>query len=124
MREYHIITGESQGHQFTAASTGIGAPSTAILLEEAAKLGAKNLLRVGNSGGLAPSLELGDLVITSGAVRDDGTSRSYVLPEYPAVADYRCVSALVNAAKAQAARFPNRNYLVIGCILRTQRHPE
>ena len=62
------------------------------------------MIRVGNSGGLQPALALGDLVITTGAVRDDGTSRSYVLPEYPAVADYAVVAALVGAARARGVR--------------------
>ena len=53
-REYRIVTGEIQGVPVTAASTGIGAPSTAILIEELAKLGSHTLLRVGNSGGLSP----------------------------------------------------------------------
>jgi uridine phosphorylase len=104
-REYRIVTGESDGVPMSAASTGIGAPSTAILLEELAKLGVHTLMRVGNSGGLSPRLDLGDLVISTGAVRDDGTSRSYVIPEYPAVADYRVVSALVDAARESGARW-------------------
>ena len=105
LREYRITTGERDGVRLAAASTGIGAPSTAILVEELAKIGVRNLIRVGNSGGLNPSLELGDLVITTGAVRDDGTTRSYVTTEYPAVADYRVVSALVEAAQAEGVRF-------------------
>jgi uridine phosphorylase len=51
-----------------------------------------------------PALELGDLAITTGAVRDDGTSRSYVAPEYPAVASHELVGALVDAARAAGAR--------------------
>ncbi len=101
VREYRIVTGECEGLRVSAASTGIGAPSTAILVEELAKLGAHTLLRIGNSGGLAPRLELGDLVVTTGAVRDDGTSRSYVVPEYPATADHRLVGALLDAARVQ-----------------------
>src|SRR5512138_117772 len=89
VREYLVVTGELGGVRLSAASTGIGGPSTAILVEELVKLGAHTFLRVGNSGGLDPSLALGDLVVTTGAVRDDGTSRSYVAPEYPAVADWR-----------------------------------
>ena len=104
LREYRIAVGERDGVQLAAASTGIGAPSTAILVEELAKIGAKRLIRVGNSGGLQPALELGDLVITTGAVRDDGTSRSYVLPEYPAVASWEVVGALVTAARARGVR--------------------
>ena len=68
------------------------------VVEELVKLGTTTLLRVGNSGGLSPRLDLGDLVITTGAVRDDGTSRTYVIPEYPAVADPRLVTALLDAA--------------------------
>lgn len=104
-REYRVVTGECGGIPLTAASTGIGAPSTAILLEELAKLGSHTFIRVGNSGGLSPHLDLGELVITTGAVRDDGTSRSYVAPEYPAVADYRVVAALVAAASERGVRF-------------------
>ncbi|MFQ5697717.1 MAG: nucleoside phosphorylase [Myxococcota bacterium] len=105
VREYRIVTGTQDGVQLTAASTGIGAPSTAILVEELAKTGVRTLIRVGNSGGLDPNLELGDLVITTGAVRDDGTSRSYVQPEFPAVAHHRVVAALEDAARERGVRF-------------------
>jgi len=104
VREYRVVTGRHRGMPLTAACHGIGAPSTAILIEELAKLGVHTMLRVGNSGGLAPDLELGDLVVTTGAVRDDGTSRSYVRPEYPAVADHAIVGALLAAAKERGAR--------------------
>ncbi len=105
LREYTILSGKKDGVALTAASTGIGAPSTAIVLEELAKLGAHTFLRIGNCGGLDPELELGDLAITTGAVRDDGTSRSYVIPEYPAVASHQLVGALVDAARAAGARY-------------------
>jgi len=104
VREYRIVVGERRGVTLAAASSGIGAPSTAILIEELAKVGARTLIRIGNSGGLDPELEVGDLAITTGAVRDDGTSRSYVIPEYPAVAHYDVVTALVEAARAQDVR--------------------
>lgn len=104
MREYRVVTGTLNGVPLTAASTGIGGPSTAILLEELVKLGAHTFVRVGNSGGLDPSLALGDLVVTTGAVRDDGTSRSYVVPEYPALADHGLVAALLEAGRARGAR--------------------
>jgi len=100
VREYRVVVGNLDGHRLAAASTGIGAPSTAVLVEELAKLGVRTFIRVGNSGGLDPALGLGDLVITTGAVRDDGTSRGYITPEYPAVASYEVVGALVEAARA------------------------
>ena len=103
-REYRVVTGEFGGVPLTAASTGIGAPGTAVIVEELMKLGGHTFLRVGNSGGLAPGLEVGDLVITTAAVRDDGTSRSYVVPEYPAVADHRIVGALLEAAELRGIR--------------------
>jgi uridine phosphorylase len=104
VREYTIVSGSKDGIALTAASHGIGAPGTAVLLEELIKLGASTIIRIGNSGGLDPNLELGDLAITTGCVRDDGTSRTYVIPEYPAVADYRVVSALADAAHAKSIR--------------------
>lgn len=104
VREYTIVTGAKAGTPLTAASHGIGAPGTAVLVEELIKLGARTFLRIGNSGGLDPALEIGDLAITTGCVRDDGTTRSYVVPEYPAVASWEVVAALVEAARATDAR--------------------
>lgn len=104
VREYVVHTGTKDGIRLTAASTGIGAPSTAILVEELAKIGAKTFIRVGNSGAIADQVQLGDYVISTGAIRDDGTSKTYVQPEYPAVASYEVVAALVAAAKASGAR--------------------
>ena len=104
VREYRVAVGELNGQRLAVASTGIGAPSTAVIVEELAKIVASTLIRIGNSGGLHPDLALGDLVITTGAVRDDGTSRSYVAAEYPAVASYDVVGALVEAARASGVR--------------------
>ena len=104
VREFTIVTGEKDGVALSAASHGIGAPSTAVLIEELIKLGATTMIRIGNSGGLDPDLELGDLAITTGSVRDDGTSKTYVVPEFPAVADWEIVAALVEAAKRRSVR--------------------
>ena len=103
-REYRVVTGALNGVALSAASTGIGAPSTAVIVEELIKLGAHTFIRVGNSGGLAPDLALGDLVITTGAVRDDGTTKAYVIPEFPAIADHEITLALLAAARAKGAR--------------------
>jgi uridine phosphorylase len=104
VREYRIVSGTKDGVAVSAASHGIGAPGTAVLVEELIKLGATTMIRIGNSGGLDPDLELGDLAITTASVRDDGTSKTYVIPEYPAVASWEVVAALVGAAQALDVR--------------------
>lgn len=101
IREYVIHTGEYKGVRLTAGSTGIGGPSTAVIFEEMAKLGGHTFIRVGNSGALADQVELGDYVVTTASLRDDGTSKGYVRPEYPAAAHYEVVQALVMAGAAQ-----------------------
>ena len=105
IREYTIFGGTVSNTPVTVASTGIGGPSTAILVEELANLGAHTMIRIGTSGGIAPGLEKGDFVISTGAIRADGTSRSYAWPEFPAVADHEVVMALVEAATKARARF-------------------
>lgn len=100
VREYVVHTGVKDGVPLSAASTGIGGPSTAVILEEMAKLGATTLIRVGNSGALAGHVQLGDYVVTTASIRDDGTSKTYVRSDYPAAAHYKVVQALVDAARA------------------------
>jgi uridine phosphorylase len=105
VREYTVHSGSINGTSVTVASTGIGGPSTAILVEELANLGAKTFIRIGTSGGIADGLEKGDLVVASGAVRMDGTSRSYAWAEYPALASYDVVAALIDSATRAKRRF-------------------
>lgn len=105
IREFLIYEGILDGKKVTIASTGIGGPSTAILMEELANLGAKTFLRIGTSGGIADDLEKGDIVICTGAIRADGTSRSYVWPEFPASAHHEMILALIKSAKAKRAKF-------------------
>ncbi len=79
-------------------SSGIGGPSTAIAVEELAQLGVRTFLRVGTTGGIQPHLQPGDVIVTTGAVRLDGTSLHFAPMEFPAVADFACTTALVEAA--------------------------
>lgn len=104
-REFSVHSGRIAGLPVTAASTGIGGPSTAILLEELASVGAKTFIRIGTSGGVADGLEKGDFVISTGAIRADGTSRSYAWPEYPALAHHEVTLALIDAAQRRKSRF-------------------
>jgi uridine phosphorylase len=80
-------------------STGMGGPSTAIAVEELFKTGVRNFIRVGTCGGMALPVIGGDLVIATGAIRMEGTTREYVPVEFPAVANLDITNALVEAAK-------------------------
>ena len=98
-REFVTYTGEVDGIPISATSTGIGCPSAAICVEELARVGAEVFIRVGTAGSLQEHVDLGHLVITTGAVREEGTSRQYVPISYPAVADLGVATALVEAAQ-------------------------
>ncbi len=97
-REFTTYTGFLLGEKVSVVSTGIGGPSAAIAMEELAALGADTFVRVGTCGGMAPGVSGGDLIIATGAVRQEGTSREYAPVEFPAVAHYQVLSALTEAA--------------------------
>ena len=96
-REYTTYTGTLLGEKVSVVSTGIGGPSAAIAVEELIRCGAHTFIRVGTSGGIDIKVVGGDLIVASGAIRGDGTSREYIPEEYPAVADFEVVSALKQA---------------------------
>ena len=98
-REYRTFTGTVDGIKVSCCSTGIGCPSTAIAVEELIKCGADTFIRIGTCGALQREVKLGDLCITTGAVREEGTSRQYVPLSYPAVADLDVTLALREAAR-------------------------
>ena len=99
-REFTTYTGTLDGTRVSVTSTGIGGPSAAIAMEELAALGAHTFLRIGTCGGMQPDVKSGDIVIATGAVRMEGTSKEYAPIEYPAVPDFGVTTALVSAAKA------------------------
>jgi uridine phosphorylase len=84
------------GHPLTIQSTGMGGPSAAIVIAELSDLGARRLIRVGTCGGLDPALALGDLVIVTGALPRDGTSRALGASR-PVSPDPALLEALVGA---------------------------
>ncbi|MFB6165404.1 MAG: uridine phosphorylase, partial [Haloarculaceae archaeon] len=84
-REYRTATGTYEGTPLSVTSTGIGSPSAAIAVEELARVGADTFIRVGSCGAIREEASVGDLVITRGAVRQEGTSDEYVREDYPAV---------------------------------------
>ena len=98
-REYVTYTGTLDGVKVSVTSTGIGGPSAAIALEELVHCGAHTFVRVGTSGGMQKEVLGGDVVIATGAIRLDGTSKEYAPIEYPAVANFDVVMALKESAK-------------------------
>jgi len=98
-RDLFTYTGFYKGERLTVATTGMGAPSTAIVLEELVNLGGKVFIRVGSAGGIDPGLNVGDVVIATGSVRDDGTTSAYLRPTFPAVADFDVLKTMVEVSK-------------------------
>ncbi len=104
-REFKTIAGTLCGVPVCVTSTGIGGPSAAIAMEELSSVGVKTFIRVGTCGGIATEVASSDIVIATGAVRHEGTSREYLPIEYPAVPDFNVVAALVSAAKTLGRRY-------------------
>ena len=104
-REHTVWTGSLLGEKVSVVSTGMGCPSTAIAVEELIKVGSDTFIRVGTSGAVQPDIQVGDLAIVTGAIRDEGTTRQYLPIEFPALADLRVVNALISAAKGKRARY-------------------
>lgn len=98
-REFVTYTGYLDGEKVSVTSTGIGGPSATIAMEELVLCGADTFVRVGTCGGIDLDVKGGDIVVATGAVRMEGTSREYAPIEYPAVADLDVTNALVAAAK-------------------------
>ena len=98
-REFMTYTGTLLGEKVSVVSTGIGGPSAAIAMEELIHLGADTFIRVGTCGGMALKVQSDDVVIATGAIRMEGTSKEYAPIEFPAVADFQVTSALINGAK-------------------------
>lgn len=98
-REHVTYTGRYKGMPITCTSTGMGCPSTAIVVEELARCGARTLLRMGTSAGIARQVTPGDITIFDSACRFEGTTKCYVPPEYPAVAHHELVEAAVQTVR-------------------------
>lgn len=97
-REHTSYLANFHGQKVLVCSTGMGAPSTGIAVEELATIGLKYFLRIGTCGGIQSYTNLGDIVISSAAVRLEGTSSHYAPMEYPAVASFEFTRDLVDAA--------------------------
>ena len=98
-REYTTYSGYLNGEKVSVTSTGIGGPSAAIALEELVNVGAETFIRVGTCGGIDTNVQGGDVVIATGAVRMEGTSKEYAPIEFPAVANINVTNALIKSAE-------------------------
>lgn len=103
-REYRTWLGSIRGVPVLVTSTGIGGPSASIAIDELAQLGVVTFIRVGTTGAIQPDIAVGDVVVTTGAVRLDGASTHYAPIEYPAVAHHDVVRALLEAARGRSIR--------------------
>lgn len=104
-REFVTYTGYLDGVKVSVTSTGIGGPSAAIAMEELVMAGADTFVRIGTCGGMQLPVKSGDVVIASGAIRMEGTSREYAPIEFPAVANIEVVNALMNAAEKLGQKY-------------------
>lgn len=98
-REYVLVRGTTRGTDVTVCSTGIGGPAASIALDELVNVGAEVFIRVGSAGGRQDDIAIGTPVIVNAAYRGEGTSKAYLPPEFPAVADLDVTNALVDAAR-------------------------
>lgn len=98
-REFASVTGRYRGQRVSVVSTGIGTDNVEITVAEILAITQRpTFIRVGSCGALQPEILLGDLVISSGAVRLEATTSFFVHDGYPAVADHECLIALIEAA--------------------------
>ena len=102
-REYTVVNATYEGRELTICSTGIGSHSAAIAIEELAAVGVEAFVRVGTTGALQRGIEIGDMVVATGAAKNEGTTRRYEAVEYPAVPDYEVLAALVESAERRQA---------------------
>jgi uridine phosphorylase len=109
-REFASVTGMYRGLRVSVVSTGIGTDNVEIVVAEILAICERpTFIRVGSCGALQPEMGLGDLVVTTAAVRLEATTSFFVHDGYPAVADYEAVAALQEAA----ARLGHRSHVGI-----------
>lgn len=98
-RQYYSYTGKVYNVPISVTSTGIGTPASEIAITELLNIGCDTFIRVGSTGAIQPGMELGDLVINTGAVKMEGSSIHYVPESYPSIAHYEVVLALIEACE-------------------------
>ncbi|OCH14297.1 nucleoside phosphorylase [Aliivibrio sp. 1S128] len=103
-REYRVFNGEYKGTTITICSTGIGAPSMIIAIEELKLCGATHVIRVGSAGAMQDHIQLGELIVAEGAVRDEGGSKAYISSAYPAYASFTLLKEINHFLESQPVK--------------------
>ncbi len=103
--QFVVYTGKYKTVPVSIMSTGIGAPATAIAVEECIRLGARIIIGVNTACALQPRLSLGDIILPLAAIRDDGVSRLYMPPEYPAIPCFGIVKVIADVLEANGAKY-------------------
>ncbi len=98
-REHKSYTGYYKGIKVSVTSTGMGCPSAAIAAEELINIGAKCLIRIGSSAALQKGIDIGDLIISTGSMKNEGTSKFYVPDCFPSVPDFDFTRELIDTCK-------------------------
>ena len=101
-REYKLLNARYGDRELTLCSTGIGAPSAAIAAEELAAVGVERFVRVGTCGALQSDIDIGDMVVATGAAKDEGTTSRYESRAIPAVPDHETLSTLVAVSRERS----------------------
>ena len=86
------------GVEVLCSTSGMGGPSTSIVMNELAQLGARTVIRVGTTGSLQPYVNVGSVIITNAALRRQGATLDLAPVEFPAVSDPFVTVALADAA--------------------------
>lgn len=102
-REFHSYTGHYKGVRMSVISTGLGSPGAVMVVQDLPKLGVKAAIRVGTAGSAVATVKPGDLVIATGAVRDEGVSHKFVPAQFPSVPDAGLVESLCSVARESGA---------------------
>ena len=98
-REHRTFTGTYKGIKVSVTSTGMGCPSAAIATEELANIGAKCFIRIGSSAAIKEGIYVGDLIISTGAMKNEGTSKFFVPDSFPAIPDFDLTYVLLSTAR-------------------------
>lgn len=103
-REFKIANGKYRGKDLSVCSTGAGSPSAAIAMEELLRVGVKRVIRVGTCGALQKNIEIGSLIIPTGAAKFEGTTKRYEETEYPSVPSHVVLNDLIDSTKKKGVK--------------------